>query len=148
MHPLEGKYIVFDHRECDREDEGTVLTVYQMKRGELEPVFTPSVAFDPISCNAKCVDFEGTYFTPSEWVARMLRKIGVKEVVTVSRDRDFFGVPYDCRFLDDEVDEDGAYTNWFEYETVFDTSDGHSHLVEVGINVRLFDEPSQEFIEE
>ena len=138
-HPLEDKYIVFKHLECDYEDEGAVLVVYKLIRNKLEVVLHPNI--DPGWCNVSHIadtDNPGKHLTPTEFVVRQMQKKGIKEVISVIRNDIFFGIPLGFQTIIEPEDKSQEVENWYEYDTVRTDTDEYNELKAAGINVRFF----------
>ena len=146
---LEGKYLVFVHRECDNEDEGTAIKIERIKDGKLESIFVPEAHFGPHERNYEIIYHKKTksHLTPSEYAVQRLIDRRVTEVTSVIRFMDFYGIPYGCQCLDEpgEDERNGICNNWFEIETLDEDSDEGRLLSQAGIRIRFFDADRNEY---
>ena len=146
---LEGKYLVFVHRECDNEDEGTALHIEIVRKRKLEYIFNPGAYFDPYERNYNSAFHKKTrrHLTPSEYAVQVLIDRKVTEVTSVIRFKDFYGIPYGCQCLDEpgEDERSGICNNWFEIETLHEDSDEGRLLSQEGIRIKFFDAETNKY---
>lgn len=147
-HPkLEGRYVLFEYTECDREAEGTGLSLYRLVGGELETIISSAAQFEPsdYGYNSVTDPITSKQVTPSEYVVSRMVGLGVKKVFSVLMFEDFYHIPFGCRCDDDIVNEKGECESWFEYSYPTEDSDCYDYLLKAGIELKFYDSRRRQF---
>lgn len=141
-HPkLERRYILFEYTECDREAEGTGLSLYKLNGGQLETIISSSAIFDSNQYIYNCVQdpISGKNVTPCEYVISRMVGLGVEKVVSVLMYEDFYQIPFGCQCDDIILNDEGECESWYEFSHPTEDSDYYGSLVDAGIELRFYD---------
>jgi len=120
LEQLDGKYLVFNFREADYEDEVEVLRIYRLIRGKLKEFFIPEphplLGVSSMISETFADDENGHGIDQSEFGVRLLVEKGIKEVVTLKNgSRELFGIPDQFVITSEEQNRKGEYECWYEF---------------------------------
>jgi len=143
MSILENKYIVFIYRENFAGSLGSALGVYHFQHGNLNNVFSPGSIFTANELRNKIADPKtGKKVGVNDLVIQKLQEMGVKEVVSISRKRNFFSIPHGIQNL--STAENSCSCLW---DTICVDDPEYRLLTINGIKVRFYDYDKDIFID-
>jgi hypothetical protein len=132
---FEGRFLVYELLECDREAEGSTLLAYHIVKGKANRVLGAPSDFEP-----GMHDYRNT--ARLDGLVKKIRAAGKTEVVApvqFSSDR-FFGIETYYSSITVEGDED---VEWSELRSLEDDGDVMHELTQRGIAVRRYDVKSR-----